>query len=246
MKIHNIRAFTDNFIFVVEQNGSALVVDPGDAEVTQLFLKEHKLSLHSILITHCHHDHIGGVNELLKLNSKTRVLGPSRVKDFGIDLDVELKEASSFEFQGSQWQCLHLPGHTLDHLAHFNLKDKILFCGDIIFSLGCGRLFEGSFEQAYLSMQRLKDLPMDTKIYCTHEYTLANCNFCIAENLALHAEYSIVKNQILEKLKKGQDTVPTNLEFELQYNPFLKATSVEEFAKLRLKRNDFKSKLENL
>ncbi len=241
MKIHRIRAFADNFIFVVELNGQAMVVDPGESEGVFTFLREHQLRLHSILLTHCHNDHIGGVKDLAAQNEHARILGPSRLLEFGIKPNETLAEGVRFEFQNTEWQSLHLPGHTLDHLAYYQTKEKVLFCGDVLFSLGCGRLFEGSFEQAYHSLQKVKTLPSETQIYCAHEYTLANCNFHIEENLAPHEDYLKLKRRIVDRLTKDQDTIPTPLEFELKYNSFLRASSLEEFTQLRQKRNQFKT-----
>ncbi len=248
MKIHRIRAFSDNFIFVVEINAFAMVVDPGESAGVLSFLQEHHLKLHSILLTHCHHDHIGGAKELAQIQNnegtRPRILGPSRLLDFDIVPDLILSEKSEFEFQGSHWQTLHLPGHTLDHLAYYEPKENILFCGDVVFSLGCGRLFEGSFEQAFTSLQKVKSLPINTQVYCAHEYTLANCNFHLDEKLTPIGEYVKIKEQIVRRLANNQDTIPTLLEFELKYNVFLKSTTVEEFTQFRSKRNLFNNAAE--
>ncbi len=244
MKTHLVHAFEDNFIFVIEINGCAIVVDPGEAHGVLQFLAEKKLRLQKILLTHCHHDHIGGVKELLASRGKDKesiqILGPKTLQNFDIHPDVVLNEGVNFEFQNSNWQTYHLPGHTLDHLVYYNQIESALFCGDVLFSLGCGRLFEGSFEQAFNSLKRIKSLPPDTRIFCTHEYTLANCQFHISEDLAPREEYLRIKESLVERLAIGQDSIPTRLGFELKYNSLLRTNSLKEFTELRTKRNHFK------
>ncbi len=238
MKVHHIHAFEDNFIFAVEQNKKLMIVDPGDASPVLNFLKTTGLSLDQILLTHCHHDHIGGVQKLIESSHHAvKILGPARLKEHGIIPDQILTEGSSFQFEKSQWQCMNLPGHTLDHMAYFNRDEKILFCGDILFSLGCGRLFEGSYEQGFDSLQRIKALPIDTKIYFAHEYTLTNCDFHLAE---YHTQdYKNLRTKIVEQRLNNKDTVPSTLEFELNYNGFLKADNISDFKNLRIHRNHF-------
>ena len=239
MKIHRLRAFNDNLIFVVEKNNLAMVVDPGDAAPVLQLLKDHNLDLHTILLTHCHNDHIGGVKDLFS-KYKARILGPSRLNEFGIVPTQVLDGTQNFEFEQTYWHCIDLPGHTLDHLGYYDAQQKVLFCGDVLFSLGCGRLFEGSFAQGYQSLQKIKDLPIDTQIYCAHEYTLANCNFHIAQKVEPQKEYLELQKHITNCLSQNEDTIPTSLEHELKLNVFLKASSLEEFTSLRVNRNQFK------
>ncbi len=239
MKIHQLHAFDDNFIFVVEKNEKAMVVDPGEADAVIKFLSEKNLKLEIILLTHCHQDHIGGVKQLIQRYRDVKVLGPSRLVDFNISPDQILGDSKTFEFEQTYWQCFALPGHTLDHLGYYDAQKKVLFCGDVLFSLGCGRLFEGSFEQGYQSLQKIKSLDPETQVYCAHEYTLANCNFHIDAKIAPTQEYLELKSLIRERLSRNEDTIPTKLDFELKNNAFLIAQSLEEFTELRLKRNKF-------
>jgi hydroxyacylglutathione hydrolase len=243
MRIHILHAFEDNFIFAIEINKKIMIVDPGEAEPVLQFLKSGDYLLDSILLTHCHHDHIGGVQKLLEQKS-VKVYGPNRLKEHSIVPDQVMTENSSFEFENTIWTAMHLPGHTLDHLAYFNSDEHILFCGDILFSLGCGRLFEGSFEQAYQSLQRIKSLPTQTKIYFAHEYTLTNCKFHLATFKNETEKYRELCDKIQAQCQKNQSTVPTLLEHELKYNGFLRSQNIAEFSELRVLRNNFVPKKE--
>ena len=238
MIVHRLTAFTDNYIFAIEKNNSLMIVDPGEAAPVLKFLNSSKLKLETILLTHCHQDHIGGVVELLETTKNlVQIIGPERLKEKAITPDLVVREGSIFQFQGIEWQSLHLPGHTLDHMAYFNAQEKIFFCGDILFSLGCGRLFEGSFEQAFESLQRFKRLPLETRIYFAHEYTLLNCDFHIQEFET--SEYRQLRQEILKLRQANQPTVPSTLAFELKFNSFLKAPDLSAFTQLRKHRNDF-------
>ncbi len=238
MKIHLIHAFEDNFIFAIEINKKIMIVDPGDAKPVLQFLEAGNYTLDSILLTHCHHDHIGGVQELMSQKS-VKVYGPARLHEKSIPTTQVMSEDSTFEFENSTWKTMHLPGHTLDHLAYFNSDEQILFCGDILFSLGCGRLFEGSFEQAYHSLQRIKALPPKTKLYFAHEYTLTNCKFHLTAFENESEKYQKIYKKIKEMRQNSQPTVPAILGEEIDSNGFLRAQNVAEFTALRVLRNNF-------
>ena len=168
MNILPLPAFTDNYIWLIEENGKATVVDPGDAEVVNNYLKEKNLELENILITHHHFDHTGGVKQL-KETHECIVYGPHDSPFNGVE--IKLKEHDEISIHGSTFKIIEVPGHTLDHIAYYSEEQNTLFCGDTLFSGGCGRIFEGTPDQMYESLSKLSVLDLSTKIYCTHEYT---------------------------------------------------------------------------
>ena len=234
MNILPLPAFTDNYIWLIEENGKATVVDPGDAEVVNNCLKEKNLELENILITHHHFDHTGGV-EQLKKSHECNVFGPHDSPFKGVE--KKLKENDEISIHGSTFKIIEVPGHTLDHIAYYSEEQNTLFCGDTLFSGGCGRIFEGTPDQMYESLSKLSVLDLSTKIYCTHEYTQSNLNFAIKvepgnNNLV---EY---KNKIDEKRSNNEISLPTNLKLEKNINPFLRShveeikENVKDFAKI--------------
>ena len=234
MNILPLPAFTDNYIWLIEENGKATVVDPGDAEVVNNCLKEKNLELENILITHHHFDHTGGV-EQLKKSHECNVFGPHDSPFKGVE--KKLKENDEISIHGSTFKIIEVPGHTLDHIAYYSEEQNTLFCGDTLFSGGCGRIFEGTPDQMYESLSKLSVLDLSTKIYCTHEYTQSNLNFAIKvepgnDNLV---EY---KNKIDEKRSNNEISLPTNLKLEKNINPFLRShveeikENVKDFAKI--------------
>ena len=234
MNILPLPAFTDNYIWLIEENGKATVVDPGDAEVVNNCLKEKNLELENILITHHHFDHTGGVEQLKKYH-ECNVFGPHDSPFKGVE--KKLKENDEISIHGSTFKIIEVPGHTLDHIAYYSEEQNTLFCGDTLFSGGCGRIFEGTPDQMYESLSKLSVLDLSTKIYCTHEYTQSNLNFAIKvepgnDNLV---EY---KNKIDEKRSNNEISLPTNLKLEKNINPFLRShveeikENVKDFAKI--------------
>ena len=220
IKITTLNAFTDNYIWLVTTNEGLLVVDPGDSKPVEDFLEKSNEVLSDILITHHHFDHTGGVE---KLNSQSllNVYGPTGSIFTGINR--KLKEGDSINVIGIDFSIIEVPGHTLDHIAYYseNEGEPILFCGDTLFAGGCGRVFEGTYEQMHNSLNKLKILPENTKVYCGHEYTLSNLRFALevdAENIFLKDRY----DECLNLRNNDQATVPSSLEIELKTNPFLR------------------------
>ena len=237
--IHQIPLWEDNYIYLLhdKSENKTAVVDPGEAEPVHSFLKTHNLKLDFILNTHHHFDHTGG-NLQLKKTWACPVYGFAGDQKRIPGIDISLKEGDSVLIGTLRFEVLYLPGHTLGHIAFWNKKNKILFCGDTLFAMGCGRLFEGSPEQMFSSLNKIKNLPKNTLIYCAHEYTLKNAKF------ALQLEPSSVNlNKRFEKVKllrqKAQPTAPFYLEEELLTNPFLKAKSLSEFTNIRKQRDHF-------
>lgn len=224
MEIHPIPAFSDNYIWCLHEAGAAWVVDPGDAAPVLRFLAERGLRLEGILITHHHHDHTGGVAELISQLAPGFVYGPDNPVIAGRTRSVG--DGDRVTLLGRTFQVLAVPGHTLDHLAYFSDDGEppLLFCGDTLFAGGCGRIFEGTAAQMYNSLQRLAALPARTAVYCAHEYTQSNLRFAAAvepANPALAARQATVA----AARQQGQPTVPSQLADELATNPFLRVES---------------------
>ena len=218
--VHPIPAFTDNYIWCLHDNANAIVVDPGDAEPVLAFIKAKGLTLSAVLITHHHRDHTGGIAKLVSAVPDLPVIGPRGNHIRGITKSVSQGDTVSLPILNLSLQVMEVPGHTLDHIAFFG--HGALFCGDTLFSAGCGRLFEGSPEQMYHSLNKLKRLSDSTKIYCTHEYTQANVKFAMAvepNNVALN-EYA---NWVVSIREQNLPTLPTNLKEQKNINPFLRA-----------------------
>ena len=192
------------------------MVDPGDAVPVQHYLHQHGLTLNCILVTHHHSDHIGGVNALLR-EYKAQVFAPENpVFDFPY---LPVTEADEINVLGSKFKVLDVPGHTAIHVAYYG--GNSLFCGDTLFGCGCGRIFDGSIEQLFASLNKIAELPEDTLIYCAHEYTLSNIRFARSvdpDNVALEARQHA--DQALRD--QGLPTLPSTLRIEKVTNPFLR------------------------
>ncbi len=226
--IHPIPAFTDNYIWTLvdRQRKLAVVVDPGDAGPVDDYLASQGLTLVQILITHHHPDHTGGLPQLTAAHAPD-VIGPDNPRIKGITRAVH--EGDTVEVLGTRFSIFEVPGHTLDHIAFFASSHSgqhsapALFCGDTLFAAGCGRLFEGRPEQMYESLGKLSQLPADTLVYCTHEYTLANLKFARAadpENEELEARVS----SETRKREHDEPTLPSTIALELATNPFLRCS----------------------
>lgn len=214
-----IRAFKDNYIWCLRRDDAAVVVDPGDAEPVLEYLEAGGLTLKAILNTHHHADHVGG-NARLLAKYNVPVFGPSRENIPGIV--HKLREGDEVEVPGLglQFRVLDVPGHTAGHIAYYGAG--LLFCGDTLFSCGCGRLFEGTPAQMHDSLAKLAALPGETLVYCAHEYTQSNLRFARAadpDNPAIAAREAGVK----AALARGRPSVPSTLAEELAANPFLRA-----------------------
>ncbi len=229
IKIDALPAFTDNYIWLLQdpERRRCAVVDPGDAAPVQAWLAAHAdWQLSDILVTHHHHDHIGGV-EQLKAATGARVLGPA--KENIPARDLALGEGDRVEVLGHTFRVIEVPGHTLGHIAYYQAEQHWLFCGDTLFAAGCGRLFEGTAEQMHDSLSRLAALPGQTLVYCTHEYTLSNLRF--AQAVEPH------NPQVAQRLaevsawrESGRISLPSTLSLERATNPFLRSaeTSIKE------------------
>ncbi len=220
MKLIALPAFTDNYIWMLHDGQHAIVVDPGDGAPVLHALASMQLTLVGILVTHHHHDHTAGLQSLRSV-LKGPVWGPARETITGPYTPVG--EGDRFELLGEVWNVMDIPGHTAGHVAYFSETDgePIVFCGDTLFSGGCGRLFEGTPAQMHQSLQRLAALPSNTRVCCGHEYTLANLAFAQAvepENpdVAMHLTWC-------QRAREQQaPTLPSSIGRELSINPFLR------------------------
>lgn len=261
MKLVALPAFADNYIWMIHNGHEALVVDPGDATPVINALQAHQLSLSAILVTHRHADHVGGLPMLLE-HFAGPVYGPRSEPIEGVNQPVS--EGASFEALGLQWQVWDTPGHTSGHVTYIAQPQEglpwprsLVFCGDTLFSAGCGRIFDGTAEQLFASLQRLGALPDETWLCPTHEYTLSNLMFASAvepQNPRLHD----ARERSLHARSLGEPTLPTTVERERAINPFLRSqqpavvaqalaqgahddSALAVFTALRLWKNHFKA-----
>ena len=223
MKLIALTAFADNYIWLLHTDRHALVVDPGDSAPVLAWLQAHPgLQLDTILVTHHHADHTGGLTELVA-HTGARVLGPA-IEQMPVPTQG-LQQGDSFDWHGLALQVHEVPGHTLGHIAFWAQptgQDPLLFCGDTLFSGGCGRLFEGTPAQMLDSLDRLAALPGATRVCCAHEYTLSNLKFALAvepDNLALQAHWA----QCTQWRQQDLPTLPVALQTERAINPFLRS-----------------------
>ena len=215
MKIFHIPAFTDNYIWCIQKNNKLAVVDPGDSKELLNLIKDNDLILEDILITHHHFDHTGGLEDLHKLVNGN-IFGPKESNKF---INKFVSENDEIEVLGNKYKILETPGHTLDHISYYSKDINSVFCGDTLFSGGCGRAFEGTYEQLHNSIQKLNGLPESTLIYAAHEYTIANLEFAYS----VHADNAIINhlNKAKKMISDNKITLPTKLSLEKKINLFL-------------------------
>ncbi|MDR0237325.1 hydroxyacylglutathione hydrolase [Acinetobacter sp.] len=240
-KIHviDVKNQLQNYIWLIEhqQSQHVIAIDPTEASLVEDYCKEHQLNLEQIWLTHWHKDHIGGVPELIA-DRNIPVYGPRAELSHIPFITHPLQHDDQFEFHGLNIDIIAVPGHTLGHIVYFIDALDSVFCGDTLFAMGCGRMFEGTAEQFYHSLNRLAALPPRTKVYCTHEYTLSNAQFALhiePENRAIQQR----AEQIKQLREQGKITLPSSIEIELETNPFLRVESAEEFARIRAMKDNF-------
>ena len=239
MHIEIIRCLQDNYSYLIIDgtNNTACVIDPSEAKPIIDYIEKKEINLKFILNTHHHRDHVNGNLEIKKkFNSK--VVGYKGDKERIPGIDFLLDDNQIWEEDRFKAKIYHIPGHTSGHVAFHFFNEKKIFTGDTLFSLGCGRIFEGTYKQMYDSLQKIKKLPKETEIYFGHEYTLQNSNFCILND----SKNPKLKEKILEineKLDNHVPTVPSILSDELECNIFLKAKDLESFSKLRELKDNF-------
>ena len=233
MKIQIIPFLQDNYSYLIidKKNNTACVIDPSEADPVIEYLENNKIDLKFILNTHHHYDHVGG-NQKLKEKYGASVIGFKEDKDRIPGIDILVNNQEVWKYEDFEAKIVHVPGHTLGHIFFYFYNEKSIFTGDTLFSLGCGKIFEGTYSQMFDSLKKFKELPHETKIFCGHEYTMQNSKFCIAHD----ENNKNLKNKIEEikkKLKNNLPTIPSTIKEELECNIFLRSDSVKNFSKLR-------------
>jgi len=239
MRVEIIPCLQDNYSYLIidDSNNSACVVDPSEAKPIINYLKNKNIKLKYILNTHHHFDHIGG-NKDLKEKFGSIIVGFKGDANRIPEMDILLEDEQIWKAENFVAKIMHIPGHTTGHISFHFFQEKLVFTGDTLFSLGCGRIFEGTYEEMFESLNKIKCLPQETKVYCGHEYTLNNLKFCIqynSENQNLKKKAEIIKKRI----KSGLPTIPSTIKDEIECNIFLRANDLKSFSKLRDLKDNF-------
>ena len=253
MNIEIISCLDDNYSYLIKDNqtNTIAIIDPSEFGPCDEKINQKYKKLDFILNTHHHFDHIGG-NAELKRKYGSKILGFEKDKKRIPEIDILLKDGQEFKIGNLNFKTIFVPGHTLGHIAYYFKKEKVIFTGDTLFSLGCGRIFEGTCQQMFDSLNKIKSLPEDTKIYCGHEYTKSNLQFCLKYNP--NNNYLIDKKKVVEaRVKDRKSTIPSSIKDEIQTNIFLRyddldvknalnlknASDLEIFTKLRDLKDNF-------
>ena len=238
-KITGIRVLKDNVIWLLENDTSAVVIDPAISQPVINYLKANNLNLEAILQTHHHSDHIGGTKELIEEWPNVKVIASVKEKDRIPFQNFSVKGGDKLHLLDEQVEVIEVIGHTRSHIAfYFNNEAPVLFIGDTLFSAGCGRVFEGTYEQMYNSLKKIKSLPKNTLIYCAHEYTKSNLLWA----LNIEPDNQNIKKKLIEvenKIALEELTIPFILEEEMQINLFLRADNLKLFSFLRANKDSW-------
>ena len=253
MDIEIIPCLNDNYSYLIKDDltNTVAIIDPSEFKPCDDIINIKYKKLDFILNTHHHFDHVGG-NTKLKEKYGSKIFGFEEDKERIPGVDILLKRNQEFKVGDLNFETIFIPGHTSGHIAFYLKKERVIFTGDTLFSLGCGRVFEGTYQQMFDSLNKIKSLPGDTKVYCGHEYTKNNLGFCIKYNP--NNNYLKGKKKIIEsKIKDKQPTIPSTIRDEIQTNIFLryddldvknalnlkKASDLEIFTKLRDLKDNF-------
>jgi hydroxyacylglutathione hydrolase len=239
MDIKIIPCLQDNYSYLIidRKNNTACVIDPSEADPIIKYLENNKVKLKFILNTHHHYDHVGG-NQKLKEKYGASVVGYKGDEKRIPQIDILLNDQETWIHENFEAKIIYIPGHTLGHICFYFYKEGSVFTGDTLFSLGCGRIFEGTYSLMFDSLMKFKKLPESTKIYCGHEYTKKNSDFCLAHD-ASNENLKTKVRDIDAKLKSGLPTIPSTIKDELECNIFLRSNNVETFSKLRDLKDNF-------
>ena len=229
IEIVSIPALNDNYIWIIHNSEKYLtsVIDPSESEPVDKLLHEKGWKLDQIINTHHHFDHTNG-NYDLKNKWNSELVAPKMEKSKISNIDIEVEDNDEIKIAGLKSKVIHTPGHTIGHVIYYIDEHKVLFAGDTIFSLGCGRVFEGTMKQMYESLEKIKSFHPKTKIYCGHEYTETNLTFSLSID-PNNKELEHLSQQIIKLRKARKPTLPTELSLELLCNPFLR-TDKDEIA----------------
>ena len=227
MEVNIIPCLEDNYSYIIvdKKNKSACVIDPSESVPIINFIENNNLKLNYILNTHHHFDHIGG-NDELKKKYKAKIIGFADDYKRIPGIDILLKDGEIWKENNFEAKIIHIPGHTSGHICYYFYKEKNLFSGDTLFSLGCGRIFEGTYKEMYESLSKLKKFPPNTKIYCGHEYTKKNSDFCLSIE-SKNSKLINKINKINKNIQNGNPTIPSILSDELECNIFLRSDNIE-------------------
>ena len=239
MKIEIIPCLQDNYAYLIidEKKNIGCVIDPSESAPIIEYLEKNKINLKFILNTHHHFDHVGG-NKKLKEKYGANVIGFKGDKDKIPGIDILVDDQEIWKYESFESKIIHIPGHTLGHVCFYFYNNKSIFTGDTLFSLGCGRIFEGTYSQMYESLKKIKDLPQDTKVFCGHEYTIQNSKFCILHDKNNENLKKKIK-EVKKKLQNNLPTIPSTIKEELECNIFLRSNNIETFSKLRDLKDNF-------
>lgn len=236
--IHILPILEDNYCYIIEGRGKeCIVIDPGEAKPVEIFLNQARLKPVAILNTHHHDDHTAG-NMALKKRYGINVFGPAAEMQNIHCIDKGLHDGDHFEMAGIEIFVIATPGHTSGHIIFYSKGENALFSGDTLFSMGCGRLMEGSAEEMFNSLQKIKSLPPQTLLYCGHEYTQSNGEFAKFINPD-NQEIKKRLEAVIDLHQQGLPAIPVSLSVEFQTNPFLMANTQKEFAGLRARKDSF-------
>jgi hydroxyacylglutathione hydrolase len=240
MEIVAVPVLTDNYVWLIHNpaSGETAAVDPSVAEPVLDAVAERGWTLTQVLNTHWHPDHTGG-NEGIKAATGCSITAPAEAQRVS-KVDRVVAEGDEVTVAGAEAVVWDIPAHTAGHIAYYFAQERMIFVGDTMFAMGCGRLFEGTAGQMYSNMQRIAALPPDVRIYCGHEYTLANARFALhaePDNAAIRARLE----QVGAERDRREITLPTTVAQERETNPFVRATDAEEFARLRKDKDSFRS-----
>ncbi|WGE51300.1 hydroxyacylglutathione hydrolase [Actinobacillus equuli subsp. haemolyticus] len=234
LNITPIPALSDNYIWAIQKENDVIIVDPSDAVPVLAFIAKNQLNLTAILLTHNHHDHTDGMPELLSRYPQIPVYGPQEVAQFANRIVQPEEHFTLFDYDV---RVIESAGHTAQHVSYL-FGNEYLFCGDALFSAGCGRVFTGDYQAQFDTLQRFKALPEFVEIFPAHEYTLSNLKFAEAVLPPNCGLFEIQERaEILRS--RNQPTLPTTLERELQINPFLQAVDLAQFIALRQQKDNF-------